>query len=337
MIDIIPKKVFNHLPFSSEPLSQWSETTDLLKFLYALHDKSGLIVAENGTRTPVNYRDYGKVVYERRQKETQSWVQRFTTAAKKALPAPGSATQKIEVPNFSVDPEFGKAAKYFIAWNGVVGEVLSEDAFFSIAHVLESQADLECSLHLAAHLYYKQALQVLRNFLEDLVLPIHFCDNQNEFLDWRSNNYRTPPLRGTNGIVSKLVERQILSNQIANEIRDLYGDLSGCIHGAERRLLNRGVYSGRWIGQVFKYSDFSEWAKYFSRSADLGIHLLRINITKWHDTRPLGKGFCSVCHNDKDFDAKKYEFGGEWSVEQHCLRCGNVMIFKASSIPKSEN
>jgi len=331
MIDIIPEKVLSYLPFSSEPLSQWNEATDLLKFLYTLHDKSGTIIAQNGTRTPVNYREYGKVVYERGQKELESWIQQFTTTAGKARPAPASITQKVEVPNFAYDPAFGKAAKYFIAWDGVVGETLSESAFFSIEHVIESEDDLECSLYLAAGLYYKQALQVLRNFIEDLVLPIHFCGNPSEFSAWKSNEYRTPQLRGNNGVLNKLVERRILSAEEATETANLYGDLSACTHGAEKRLLNRGIYAGRWAGHVFQYSDFLEWAKYFSESVNLGIYLLRLNINQWRTLRPVGKRFCDVCHNSEDFDIEKYEFAKEPHVKYRCLKCGHEMTFSDSS------
>ena len=324
---LINDKVFDYLPFSSEPFSDWNNKTDLQEFLFALHDKKGSIVGENGVKTPVNYRDYGGEVFERGKKEIQSLIQQFETAAEKAVPAPVSVTQKIEVPRFSVNPEFGKVAKYFVAYGGVVEDVLSEESFFSIEHVLESEADLECSVYLAAHLYYKQALQILRSFLEDLVLPIHFCGNTDDYLAWKSSDYKTPPLRGKHGIANKLVKRHILSNRTANEISNLYGDLNACVHGAEKRLLNRGIYSGRWTGQIFKYSDFEEWAEYFSRSVDLGISLLKTSIIQWQMVKPHGKRFCSICHNDKDFDTERYEFGGEWYKRYRCLKCGNMMIF----------
>lgn len=329
MIDIIPETVFDYLPFSPEPLPQWDDTTDLLQFLYALYDKSGLMIAEDGTRTPVNYRDYGREVYKRGQESFQVWVQRFTAAAREATPAPGAVIQTIEVPKFSEDSTFGKAAKYIIAWDGVVGEVLSESAFFSIAHVLESDLDLNCSLHLVAHLYYKQALQVLRNFLEDLVLPIHFCDNPDDFLAWKSNDYRVPPLRGRNGILRRLIKQQILSEQIANEISNLYRDLNSYIHGSERRLVHRGLYTGSWMGPVFKYDDFCGWCKYLSQSVDLGVRLLRINLIRWQSIRARGEVLCPICHNDKDFDTERFEFGGEWHIRYHCRQCGNEMTFTA--------
>lgn len=331
MVEIIPQKAINYLPFSSEPFSVWGEKPDLLEFLFALHDKSGVILSSDGTRTPVNYREYGKYVFESGKEDIKYWMEQFVTAAKNTTPAPGSTTQKVEIPDFSRITQFGQAAKYFIAWRGVVGEALQEGVFFSIEHVLESEADLECSVHLVANLYYKQALQVLRNFLEDLVLPIHLCDNIDDFMAWKSNDYYMPRLRGRNGLLQELVKKEILPSDIADEIGNLYGTLSGCIHGAERRLLHKGLYSGKWIGKLFKHSDFLDWCKYFCQAVDLGIRLLRININQWQAAKSGEKRFCSVCHNIDGFDTKRYEFGGEWHIEYRCPKCGNKMTFKDSS------
>lgn len=87
-VKLIPEKAFNFLPFSSEPFSEWDETTDLLEFLYTLHDKSGVIIAQDGTRKSVNYRDYGKVVYDQGLNEIQLWIRKFEASAKEAIPAP---------------------------------------------------------------------------------------------------------------------------------------------------------------------------------------------------------------------------------------------------------
>lgn len=329
MIEIIPKTVFNYLPFSAEPLSQWNDKTDLLLFLSALFDKPGLIISANGISTPVNYQNYSLNIYERGQKSFQIWVKRFLIAAQETNPAPGAVSQTIKIPRFSEENSFGRVAKYIIAWDGVITEILSESEFFSIGHILESETDLICSLHLAANLYYKQALQVLRSFLEDLVLPIYLCDNYDKFIVWKLNDYRVPTLRGRNGILKDLVNRQILTGEIADKISDLYRALSSCIHGTENRLIHKGIYTGRWMGQTFKYDEFCEWTNYLSHSVDLGIHLLRTNISQWQNIRNSCKVLCYICHNDKDFDTEKYEFGGKWYIRYYCRQCGNEMSFTA--------
>ena len=256
MVEIIPEAVLQYLPFSKEPSSEWGDNTDLLQFLYTLNDVPGGMVSPDGTRSVVNYRHYGRHVYDTGRKSIETWTRRFGTSAREALPAPVAATLNIDVPDFSDDPEFGKAAKYVIAWDGVTDAVLSDSAFFSIAHVLESDIDLDCSVHLAANLYYKQALQLLRNFLEDVILPIYFFDNRKAFMDWRDNGCQTPRMRGGKGILHNLLCRQLVSEEVAKVASDLYYELNGCIHGSERRLINRGFGSGSWMGFVFKYEDF---------------------------------------------------------------------------------
>ena len=57
----------------------------------------------------------------------------------------------------------------------------AESAFFSLAHILETFSDLECSILLASRLYYKQAIQVLRSYLETSVLQLYFIKDIDAF------------------------------------------------------------------------------------------------------------------------------------------------------------
>jgi len=83
------------------------------------------------------------------------------------------------------------------------------------------------------------------------------------------------------------------------------------------------------MGPVFKYDDFCGWCKYLSQSVDLGVRLLRINLIRWQSIRARGEVLCPICHNDKDFDTERFEFGGEWHIRYHCRQCGNEMTFTA--------
>jgi hypothetical protein len=204
---ILPETALNILPFSEEPLSQWERKTDISQFLDALH-------------ADTIYASYGQYLYEEGKKKFRALSKQFIKYARKALPAP-AATQTLNIPNFLEDATFGKAAKYVIAWEGCVSDILAESAFYSLAHILESDTEIQCSLLLASHLYYKQALQVLRNFIEELILPINFCENMQEFDQWKAGNFRTPPFRGRDGLIKKLVDKQILSNSSANAASNL--------------------------------------------------------------------------------------------------------------------
>lgn len=332
---IIPDVALKYFPFSAASLSEWTEENDLLQFLYALHDKSGFMTRPDGKSTSVNYRSYGATVYKRGKRHFDVWAQRFTKGAREATPAPGASTQTIEFPDFQADPDFGRMAKYSVAWNGVVGEVLAESAFFSIAHLLEARDDLECSLLLAAELYYKQAVQNLRNYLEDLVLPVHFCDNRDNYLAWKKNSYRVPPLRGTRGVLKRLVERGLVPNSLSERVSDLYGRLNGFVHASEKHLIHKGHFTGQWMGYVFKKEDFSEWCKSFCDSVEIGVELLKINIEQYRALSAEGRILCDICHNKDDFEVEIYEFGGEEHSRIHCRSCGNTMHLSGNVHSKS--
>src|SRR5258707_3417176 len=346
-LSILPETAINILPFSEEPLSQWKQETDISQFLDALH--AGTI-----------YASYGQYLYEEGKKKFRALSKQFNEYAQEALRAPAAATQTLNIPNFLEDATFGKAAKYVIAWEGCVSDLLAESAFYSLAHILESDTEIQCSLLLASHLYYKQALQVLRNFIEKLILPINFCENMQEFDQWKANNYCTPSLRGRDGLIKKLVDKQILSNSMANEVSGLYGDLNSYIHGSENRLIHKNAHRGTWNGLIFKYKDLCDWAEYLSSSINLGIKLLRINYlqwerilsSKWNSLRLQGKVLCSTCHNEDDFEVSilppedaDYDieiftaegqiikvdrtYSGATFHVYHCRRCGSETTVQA--------
>jgi len=323
--DIIPEHALRHIPFSREAFSQWNERVDLLSFLSALHDKRGIIIDALGVERPVSYEFYGQVVYDRGVENVRTWIRKFFDAARAVRAPPASVTPTPEIPDFSDDPYFGEAAKYLIAWDGVEGEALSESAFFSISHLLESTSDIECSLLLCEQLYYKQALQILRNFIEDLVLPIYFCDRPGEFAAWRTDAYYVPNMRGKYGMLTKLVERRILSEELANEASTLYGDLNWSVHGRESRMIHRGIHSGRYVGPIFKYGDFREWCEYVCRCVTLGIRLLRVNLIQWGNVSN-GRVMCNICHNEVGFEIEEIIFGGETLRNYRCPRCGHEMM-----------
>jgi hypothetical protein len=246
-----------------------------------------------------------------------------------ATPAPAAQNQAEPVPYFEEDRSFGLMAKYAVAWDGVVGEVLSESAFFSLAHVLEGESDLGCSVLLASKLYYRQALQVLRNFLEDVVLDLHFCDNPEDFMKWKQGNLRIPAFRGKSGMLKKLTDHGLLSQDLREAADNLYGDLNGSIHGAEHHLVNRGVFRGEWAGLIFTYERFVEWCNYFSRCVDLGIRVLRLTVNYWQQSRPSDRIQCDTCHG-QDFDALTQVIADRPMVSLTCRVCGSSMTLDAT-------
>ena len=354
MVDVLlPETAINALPFSAEPLQIWNRKTDIGLFVDALYADSF-------------FPEYSNILFKREKKVIRSWSKRFTINAQKAHPMPASSVQVPEVPHLLENAHFGKAAKYVIAWKSCVQHVLEESGFYSLAHILEADEEIGCSLLLASHFYYKQAAQVLRNFVEETLLPINFCANVNEFNQWKVHNYHIPPLRGRDGLVKKLVHKGILPEAIGQVISDLYGDLNGYTHGSESKLIHKGLFTGSWSGLIFTSKDFTTWCEYVSRSIDLGIRLLRINYVqweqiwsqKWASLRSQGKVLCDVCHNEEDFDISvsppedvdcdivaiapdgtrftvDRSFPGVISHIYRCRHCGNKITVKPDPSPSS--
>lgn len=334
---ILPETAILCLPFSTEPLSLWNSRTDVVLFHDAIYEPS--------IDPP-----FGRHLYREGKKRFRILAKQFAKYAHETSSGTEVSIQPINIPDFTEDPLFGKAAKYAIAWRCSVQSVLEESAFYSLAHVLESEEDINCSFLLASHLFYKQALQVLRSYLEDLILPIHFCENPQDFVNWKANSFRVPPLRGRDGILKMLVEKQIISTEIAYKVSTLYSDLNGSIHGNEKQFINKDIHTGSRLGLIFKYDAFSEWCEFLSQAIDIGIRLLKINYTQWEHIRAAksdklrsrGKVLCRVCHNEedfdtsilstKDFDIELFSPDGTWSKADssfpgfmtfHCRQCGN--------------
>jgi hypothetical protein len=184
---------------------------------------------------------------------------------------------------------------------------------------------------LAGNLYYKQALQVLRGYLESLVLPIYFCEYPDQFDQWKVNNYRVPAMRGKQGILKDLADKKVITIDLAAEISRIYDSLNSYIHGSERKLISRGIFTGDYMGRVFKENDFREWCIYLAEAVDIGIRLLAIHFDQWK-AKAGGRIICSICHG-ADFDmSPEMGFGGEEHYNYKCLHCGEEMTLKSKRV-----
>lgn len=324
-MEIISDRLLEYLPFSAEPLLLWGEETDLYGFLSDLTGMEGTIVTVDGHKEAVSYEHFGDHLFHKGKRDFRKWAHRFTRSAEESVASYKGIARSIELPDFYEGTSFGRIAKYIVAWEGLVHCVLSSGAFFSIAHTLESLDDLKCSLTLASQLRYKHSLQVLRGFLEDLVLPIYFAMNSKAYSEWKANNFRTGPLRGPNGVLKKLVNGQVLDEELANHVSELYADLNSFIHGSERRLINKGHYTRTWVGLAFNMDDYLEWCTLTATAVTLAVHLLKINLAQWERLRANSRIVCPICHNSEHFSAEEFVFGGEQFTKYSCQSCGDEM------------
>src|SRR5262249_1841318 len=148
-----------------------------------------------GNGLPVNYADYGLHLYDEGKKSMDGWARDYLTRSIQARPhaqSDGSALPTDPIPDLYKDSAFGHAAKYYVAWDGVTDAILSDGAFFSLPHVIELRSELDCAMLLATHLYYKQALQVVRGFLEMSVAELFLCANPTDFKKWKKGTWKAP-------------------------------------------------------------------------------------------------------------------------------------------------
>jgi hypothetical protein len=333
-VEIIPEKCLEFVPFIPEGISSWSNDTNLLRYLRCLFDAELTMTAITGEQHVANTIDYGNSFFDEGKHQFRALATQFLRNGRKAKPTPAAKERANLISDLRNDKCFGLMAKNYIAWDGVVSAILSESAFFSIAHVLESIEELDCSMLLACHLHYKQALQVLRNFVEGVVLQLYFCENEIAFVAWKNNQFRVPSFRGRNGVLENLLSRRIISEELTDTASTIYGQLNSTVHGAEIRFTNRGTFTGDWSGRVFSRAQFEEWCRYFAQCVGLAIPVMRVHINIWRDICSADPATirCDICHSTNDLEIEKSDLSANVFSPVHCRKCGNSMILSSEML-----
>jgi hypothetical protein len=286
----LPQAAIDLLPLSAEPMSEWKQEVDIRQFARALYP-------------PPFYSPSIAELDDEVVKEMREQARVFTKNLMEAHNRPTYI-------DFYQDHWFGQVAKYALAFKCCIQSLLEDAGFYSLAHVLEADDDLNCSLLLASHFYYKQATFMLRNIVEETLLPIHFCDSISDFNAWRADSFRTPTLRGQDGLIKRLLKRNMIDEPLATRVSNLYRDLSSYVHGSQSTLIHRNVHLGESHHVEFQEDSFSAWCQLFCECIDVCIRLLKINFDQWKTIRSLkfetlakvGKTFCNTCHNEDAFD-----------------------------------
>lgn len=322
---IIPSECIQLLPFSEIPADELDDQNTLGRFLRVLCDRDGIFIDNEGTKQTVNYAFYADFLYARGVERIKEHLSGFET---------GLASDKSDAAyQFLRSPPFGKAMQYEIAWKGTVSVILSEGAFFSLAHVLEAEADLDCSLQLAQSSYYRQAFQSLRCFLEDVLVQLYFCNESTNFDKWKLDDFRVPRLRGRNGYLRKLVERGLLSEGLAKTAHSLYGSLNASVHGAERELLYEGIAKGLHVGPTFLEERFIRWCDCYSECVDVALRALHEHLAWWDENKPGDNVVCSTCHGSNSFQYVDRRVAGRLVVRRTCTQCGTNLDFLSDENP----
>ena len=212
-------------------------------------------------------------------------------------------------------------AQYLCAWEGVVSNVLSESAFFSLSHILESQDDLMCSLHLAGNFYIKQALQGVHNFLADVMLPAYFLASEGAYLQWRDDGGKTPFLGRRDVILATLVEQEVIAQDMADEVTALAQAVNDAVHWHEVRTTHAGLAAGDWLGRAHNETSFKRWCELTSDAIDNGIRLMRKHLEQLDDARIEADARCIACLTPRPTMGVVDECGDDPLLHLTCERC----------------
>lgn len=281
--EILPDDALSVIAFTPQAITDWTTDDDLHTFIFKM-------LAGTGDE------DQAELRLEWAKELGLYWADLFQRGAQSSTPAPGAKTQEVETPDFERDPMFGKAVKAYVAWEEAIENILAEAGYFSLSHTLETRSDLACSLKLAGDLFYRQSMQVLRGFIESVLLPIYLCKRPELFNLWKTNDYRAPSVRGEKGILSSLTKSGIISPEMSTTISEAYGLLNGYIHGSEEHLNNAGLDRGAWEGHVFQQARFEAWVRVFTSLIEVSLPLIKINLSQWATAKADRELFCLVCH-----------------------------------------
>ncbi len=150
---------------------------------------------------------FGSKLCARHEKDMRKQARAFT---KMLMEVPRSSNYL----DFYQDAQFGQVAKYAIALKCCIHRILEDAGFYSLAHVLEAESDMDCSLLFS------------------------------DFDNWKGNNYRTPNLRGRDGLIQRLLKKNIIYEPLATQTANLYGNLSAYVHGSQNTLVHQNIHLG---------------------------------------------------------------------------------------------
>lgn len=316
-IQLLPQACATGVAFTSEPIAMWTASGDLARFLC-----EGVLL-----ESPDNH--YGAALFN---EGWERYLKRASEFHENALRNPDSmASLKDDVPSFTTDPSFGWMAKHAVAFDGLLNAILSDGAFVSLSHILETDSDLECSVLLASRMYYKQALQSLRGALEMSVAHVHFATHPDDFQLWVNGVWNLPRMRGRGWLLATLKAEGALSEDIDEQVSELYGLLNGSVHSSEIRLIHSGLPKGRWAGLQFKRQQFDDWCSCYARTVAVSLRLLAQMLAN-HLAAPKPEGIvCDTCRRQNDYDVVSHDCR---HVTLRCRQCTSEQTFDAEYASK---
>jgi hypothetical protein len=173
------------------------------------------------------------------------------------------AEKVVEETRRSKSYEVEKSNSIFLRWfywSAVfLGELqIPEDRIrYFLTAYLESSREVQSSIVLALHGSYKNAVQILRNWLELIVAGIYYDHHQAEGKAWEEKGYYTR----FKTFKSRLERDRVLSTETLRDISSAWERLSAYVHSLARVLEGASAKTG--YGAVFPEYNESYFNKWF--------------------------------------------------------------------------
>ena len=215
---------------------------------------------------------------------------------------------------------------YFAACDIYEQWVLEESRFFSLSLLLDSFAELEASLLLASNFYYKQAVYVLRNFIELIVAQFYFSSETSVYDDWRlKSDYKMPTFTGKEGMTAFLKTKGKIDETEKASLDRLFRKLSAYTHSKYEKLLHYNPETKKVIRQGYNERYLMEWADLATECTSLGLVILSKHTKDWESKLEGDSEFlCPECLNNQ-FDVKVEEYGHKKLYLSSCKKCGSEL------------
>jgi len=139
---------------------------------------------------------------------------------------------------------------------------------------LESETDIKASVYLCFGGHYRQAIAILRNWLELTLLAIYFSKCPYEYEKWKKGVKKSPTGRILIGKVFKNEMKKITTKKkIKKKCKKIYGKLSVFIHS--RSIDKYKLQEGRDNVPRYLEESFNLWFKLFKETSKINRDLLK--------------------------------------------------------------
>jgi hypothetical protein len=307
--------------FPLDEFEDFSKLSDskLHKFYLDLNDEDMEFLNSDGTVSILDSDTLSEVMFQDSLMQfILKWNLKFNDSEYKNFKLLQSKKTKLKL---------NRCLAYFAACNAFLSWILEESRFHSLPLILDSISEIEASFVLSANFYYKQSVQLLRNFLELVVAQYFFSSNTLKYDDWRTKpDFKMPMFRGKNGMIKYLLKNGKIDSDEEKTLDNLFGTLSAYTHSRYEKLVHMDPKTGKSIPFDYNERYLEEWIELAINCMEIGLIILSKHTEDWKKQLEDKDEFsCSVCHK-KEFEITKEKYGVNELFVYTCKNCDNQVI-----------